>query len=242
MYSMKKQFIFLLLGIVFALSAKCQQVIPGMEVTEIFNIAETYRQVPHLSFDMQFQYADSANPGLVIEQLSGNYKLQNGKMRSRIDSTEYLRGNVYNLTIFRDDSIISVDDRQPDNNLFQMPFLDSVFRNQNIDSMLIAQPNDSTRILTIKFVAGTAYSNYELQYDYNTYLIKKVKYTVPANSAFADTGDAITSIVTILFSNYDTQIIEDSNFDEAAFIKKQGEEFVAQPAYSGFKIFVNTSY
>jgi hypothetical protein len=222
-------------------SALAQDIPPGMEITEIFNIMETYRQAPHVSFDVQFQYADSTQPAVILEQLYGNYKMQNGKIRGRIDSTEFIQGDVYNLTVFHDDSIISVSDRQRNNDLLRLPFLDSVFRNQNIDSMYITQLNDSTRSLKINFKTGSGYSGYELQYDLNNYYIRKIQYAIPGANMDENSTGSSTSIVSIFFTNYNTAIIDESNFREDAFIRKQGTQLFAQPAYNGFRVLVNTS-
>ena len=234
----------------FGFHAHAQSVIKGFEYGEIMNIAEAYRQAPNLSFDLQFNYADSVRQDSIVEQINGSYKLQNGMYWAIIDSTEILQGTNYNVSVFHYDSVIAVANPQRYTNVLQLPFLDSLFRAQNIDSMNVTNVNDSTRSLRMYFNPASFYSSYVINYDLNTYLMNSITYFVktPAYEDLdgdedsghldGDEGSGI-SMIKIIFSGYSYQVIDNSYFDESKFIYRQGGQFFTKPDYANFQLMVN---
>lgn len=249
----KISFFIVLLACSFSFRLQAQDVIKGFEFGEIMNIAEAYRQAPSLSFDMQFNYADSAQQDSILEQIPASYKMQNGMYWAMIDSTEILQGNNYNVSVFHYDSIIAISNPQPYTNVLQLPFLDSLFRSQNVDSMNVTQVNDSTRSLRMYFNPASQYSSYSINYDQNSYLMHSITYFIKMPVDSTGSGDSggppdpgggpdsghSTSMISIIFSNYSYQVIDNSYFDENKFIYKQGGKFFAQPPYINFQLMVN---
>jgi hypothetical protein len=223
----------------FCFHSYAQSVIKGFEYGEIMNIAEAYRQAPNLSFDLQFNYADSARQDSIVEQINGSYKIQNGMYWAIIDSTEILQGTNYNVSVFHYDSVIAIANPQQYTNVLQLPFLDSLFRAQNVDSMNVTCPNDSTRNLRMYFNSVSQYSSYIINYDLNTYLIHCITYFIKA-PAYDDSSGCGISMIKINFSNYSYQVIDNSYFDESKFIFRQGGQFYVKPAYTNFQLMVNT--
>jgi hypothetical protein len=221
------------------LRLSAQTVIKGFEYTEIVNMSDTYRQMPSLSFNLVFSYADSARPDSIQEQLTGSYKIQNGMFWAMIDSTELIQGSNFNISVFHRDSVITIAPTQPAPDLMQLPFLDSLFRSQNIDSMNVTNVNDSTRSLRMYFNARSQYTSCVIQYDPGSYLFKSVTYNVKTPPTADDPGSGI-SVLKIVFSNYSTQLINEDYFREDKFIYKQGSQFLGQPPYNTFQLVVNT--
>lgn len=218
--------------------SKGQQVISGFEFGEIRNISEAYYQAPSLSFNMQFSYADSARQDSILEQIPASYKMQNGKYRAMIDSTEIVQGNSYNISIFYYDSVISVSNPQKYSNIMQLPFLDSLFRAQNVDSMKVTQVNDSTRKLYMYFRHSSYYRGFTISYDQNTYLLHSITYFIK-RLVNEDNPEGGTNMINVIFSNYSTKVIDDSYFREDKFIYKQGNQFFAQHPYENYQLMVN---
>src|SRR5450755_479234 len=146
------------------LGGHAQDVVKGLELTEIVNIAETYRQTPSLSFSVLYQYADSTDQNDTLEQMQGTYKIQNGKYWAMIDSTLIVQGNNYNVSVFYNDSVISIADPQQYTNLMQLPFLDSLFQAQNVDSIRVTLSTDSARTLRMYFNSRSQYTNCQILY------------------------------------------------------------------------------
>ena len=222
---------------IFYCGASAQQILQGFESTEILKIAEVYRNTPDLSFNVSYTYVDSAYPGNILEQLTGNYKIKDGKYWSFIDSTEYLQGNLYSLTVFHRDSSITVSEKSIYGDLLRVSVLDSLFQAGNVNSMSVTTVNDSTRSLLMRFNTGSYYRKYELQYDPAKYLIKKLEYHIKENS-----DSVITSgigIITMTFSSYSGTTVDPEVFNENKFIYRIGDYIYTKPAYGSFRLLVN---
>ncbi|MGN6196510.1 MAG: hypothetical protein ACTHOB_16340 [Ginsengibacter sp.] len=250
-----KKYCFLIIAFCcFGSLIKGQGVIKGFEAGEIINIAEAYRQAPNLSFDADFTYADSASSDSIIDELSGSYKISNGRYYSMIDSTELVQGSKYNIAVFNYDSVITISSPHQYSNILQLPFLDSLFRKANIDSMTVLQLNDTTRRLQMYFDTTSKFSSYMVDYDQNSYMMDSVIYRTRgpyygSNGPGDPGGDpyqvfvpaTAASVFTIKFSNYSNQVIDGSYFMDSKYIYTQNGQFFVQPQYSGFQLMVNTS-
>lgn len=222
--------------LLFSMKGISQEIPKGFEITEIVKMAEAYRQVPNISFDIYFTYADSAHDDVVLEELKGSYKIHNGNYWGMLDSIEYLQGNQYNLAIFHKDSTITINNRQEYTAVFQIPLLDSVFRESSVSGMQVVRINDSTRSLKILFKPEAYYRSYEIQYDLNTFLIRKVKYYLKDSESGDDPNSSGIVCVAFTFSNYSTESVGEAYFDESKFIRRYGDQIIAQPAFEGFKL------
>lgn len=236
-YSIKH---WLVLALFISFKGFSQEVAKGLELMEIVKISETYRLAPDISFNMSFTYADSTRPNTILEQINGTYKIHNGKYWGMLDSIEYLQGGLYNLAIYHKDSVIAINNRQEYASVLQIPVMDSLFRQANVAKMGVTKLNDSTRSLTIIFTPQAAYRSYELQYDLNNFLIRKVKYYLPdAGSDNINSSGVVC--VTINFSNYSSQALGEEHFNENRFVYRQNDDIVAQPAFRGFRIINNSN-
>ncbi|MCU7549880.1 hypothetical protein OCK74_12180 [Chitinophagaceae bacterium LB-8] len=218
-------------------TAYTQVVEKGFEMMELLKISEVYRQVPDISFQVHYTYTDSIKPSEILEELDGSYKIHNGKFWAMLDSVEYVQGNLYNLTIYHQDSTIAIGNRQEYRNVLQAPLMDSLFREANVQSMQVGQLDGATRILKMRFKPESSYSYYELQYDRNSYLIRKVKFYMREPSE--EKPGSGTHCISIEFSNYSDAMISDEYFREDKFIFQKGKEFLTQPAFNGYQLLVN---
>lgn len=219
---------------------KAQQVQQGYELLEVLKVSEYYRSVPNLSFSVNYTYGDSAYPSSHVEELSGMYKIQDGRFWMSMDSIEYVQGDQFNLTIYYQDSLIAVAERTNNTPVLKLPLLDSLFEAANVDSMKITTLNDSTNSLQIMFKPESYYRGYEMQYDKNHYLIRNVKYYVNdmVDDSTHETASG-TALIQMSFSGYSESAISKDYFREDKFIDRLKDDFVARPAYTGFKILVN---
>ncbi|WP_290710688.1 hypothetical protein, partial [Flavihumibacter sp. CACIAM 22H1] len=176
------KYLYILLGLFTGLvssAAQAQEVPKGFELMELVNISQTYLRYPNLSFDLIYTYTDSSNPTVVYEEVQAKCKMQNGRTWSKIDSVEFVQGNMYNVVVYHNDSVIMVNDRVEQNSIFQLPLMDSLFREANVDSLEVSRLNDSTRALLIHFKPGAFYKSYQIKYHPYTYLIRSITYFLP---------------------------------------------------------------
>ena len=236
-----KIYFFLIVYGMCSLQGAAQTVIKGFEFGEIMNIAETYRQMPSLSFNMIFTYSDSLSQDSTMEQLKASYKIQNGKFWALIDSTEMVQGLTYNLSIYHLDSVITISAPQPAADVMRLPFLDSLFRAQNIDSMNVTKVNDTTKSLRMYFNPASQYTSCIMQYDLSSFLLRSITYVMKTGGPNNSTNNTSTSTLKISFTNYSFALIDDNYFREDKFIYKQDGQYYGQPPYNNFQLVVNAT-
>jgi hypothetical protein len=237
-----KKWLILLIVATAGFSKTHAQVETDFELLQIVKVAEIYRQAPNLSFSAAYRYADSSLPDSILEHVDGLYKMSTGRYWIVLDSTEQLQGSLYNLTVYHEDSAISINKRQEYAEKLRLPFMDSAFRNSNVSSLSITEYDDSTRKLTVYFKPGSNFSQYEMKYDKYKFYMRNMTYYL-RNVMNDGTGvTSGTAVITVAFSNYSTAAIDQSVFNEEKFIYKSGGQFHVQPAYSNFSLIVNTDH
>ena len=221
--------------------AGAQQQVKGFELTEIVKLAEAYRNAPNLSFDLSYTYADSANPTTILEQMSGSTKISGGKYWSKLDSVEFVQGGRYRLAVYHEDSTVVAADRAAYDDFLRLPFLDSAFRQANVDSMKVTTVSGPLWRLQIYFNPSSGFSKFVLEYDKNTYRTTKIEYYVK-NSPVDNTGTAIgTAVITLTVSNYSLLPVDPLIFNEEKYIYKSNGVLVMKPTYAHFTLVNNTS-
>jgi hypothetical protein len=136
------------------------------------------------------------------------------------------------------DSIISVSNRQQYPSTFQLPFLDSLFRAANVESLSITARNDSLRLLSVRFKPASVYGSYQLHYNANTHLIERIEYFT--REIGGEEGHSGTGLITVRLHHYSFQPLDAELFHEERFVQKTNGAFQAQPPFAGFKLIVNT--
>ncbi|HTN08280.1 hypothetical protein [Agriterribacter sp.] len=223
------------------LCAAAQAVIPGTEIMEMVQLAESYRHAKNLSFNVDIKYTDSLDTDTTIEQISANYKLHGGYYYTYIDSTEIVQGNRYSLRVSHTDSVISIRSRQTYPDVMNMPVTDTLYWKTFVQSLTVTAVNDSVRTLKIKFKPGALYSSYEVKYNFKRYRMTQVKAYMPADLPGTD-PDLFPSgkaVITFTFSGYDTSLLDAGWFNEDKYIIYQGGQFQPKAPYTGYFIETN---
>jgi len=216
--------------------AEAQVVTPGFEAQEIIQLGNTYRQVKYLSFDIKYQYADSAAPSVIQEEITGQYKMHDGRYWGMLDSVELVQGNNYSLTVFHHDSLITVKKAQhSEDRVLQLPVLDSMFSSY-IDSIRVSTVCDTMRLLKVYFKNNIGYSGYEMKYNPSTYFINSMQYYM--RNVDSDSSGSGTSLIKVSMCNYSEAIVPDSYFMESRFIYRDGN-FYKKPEYEDFELVID---
>jgi hypothetical protein len=218
-----------------------QQVDKGFELYELLKIYQVYKQIPHLSFEMEYTYADSVQPAVVQERLRGTTKISNSLSWQLLDSTlELVEGQRYIMGIYYSDSIITVSNRPPSPGVLQLPLMDSLFRAALVDSMCITGKQNGEKLLSIFFRPTSMYSHYRLYYDARTSLINRIEYYTKTINLSEEEGGSGTSLITLRLSQYSFDPVPGELFREERILFKNGRTFTAAPAFADFKIIDNT--
>lgn len=213
-----------------------QTIIPGTELQELVKIADVYTNLPSLSFDMTFTYTDTLSPNTIVDSASVNCKISQGRSFISDSVVEMLQGVEYNVYVDKEDSIIMASPTIVHKGVFQLPLMDSIFRKAHVSFMHIDEINDSTWMLNVFFNPGSFYLKYELTYNPQNGLIKKVEYfSQNSGSDNGIPGDHIVS-VKILISNYSDAPLDAALFNENKYIYKLNGSLYLQPAWQQFQL------
>jgi hypothetical protein len=220
------------------------QVEKGFELQEVLKIAEMYKNVPNLSFTINYSYADSAHSSDTLEKMTGLSRVSDGRYYTSLDSAEYIQGYQYNLAVFHKDSAIVVNDRQDYADLMKLPLLDSVFHSAYVDSMKIVATDDvPINTLYVYLSPSSPYSGYYLVYFRNSYRINNIFFKMK-NAPIGEDSTGIktgTALVNINLSAYSTASVPQDSFWEDKFIYKEAGEIKRKPAYATYQLLDNTT-
>lgn len=214
---------------------KAQDIEPGFEMGEIIRMAEVYRNLPYLSYDVHYHYADSAQPNVILEEFDIAYKVQEGRYRASMDSMDIINSYNYNLKVYHDEKLIIMTNITGYTDVLQLPLMDSLFMAANVDSLGVVNLNDSTRKLKIFFGSESPYSKYEISYKKAGYLIQYIQYYIK-EPASDDPGASGTSLITAEFTNYSTAVIDDANFNIGQYAVFADTQWQPRAAYAAYRL------
>lgn len=214
-----------------------QTVTKGFEMGELIRIGYAYRQAQYLSFNINYRYADSTSPGVILEQLDGQYKMHDGRYWAMLDSTELVQGNNYSLAVSHDEKVIAVHKPQyTDSKIMQLPVTDSILSDFT-DSMNVTQLTDSTRLLNIYFKSIVPYTGYKMWYNANSFMIDSMQfYQREINDSISH-----TSLIKVKMTAYSQAVIAEDYFMESKFIYRDGT-FYVKPEYSDYELVVDGDF
>ncbi|OJZ00008.1 MAG: hypothetical protein BGP13_04335 [Sphingobacteriales bacterium 40-81] len=218
---------------------RSQSVIPGAEIMEVAQLAETYRSAADLSFNVQIRYTDSVTVDSIVEQTTAIYKLHGGLFYTYIDSNEIIQGNKYCIKVSHPDSVITIRNRQDYPDVLNMPVADTLYWSTFAESISVTAVSDSVRSIKIKFRPGAEYSSYEIKYNFIEYRIIEIKCYRPVSVAGGEDAELFPSgkaLLKFTFSGYSTAPLAGTWFSEDKYIFLQAGQFTARPPYTGYFI------
>ncbi len=212
-----------------------QTIIPGTELQEMAKISDLYASIPNLGFDMRFTFSDTLTINTIVDSSSANCKISHGRSFMSNSEMEMLQGIEYNVYVDKEDSIIMAGPTIVHKNVFQLPLMDSLFREAHVSQMHIDELNDSVWILNAFFHPGSLYLKYEMTYDPQTGLVKKVEYFSRNEMGDHDIpADHIVS-VKIFITNYSDTPPDPVLFNENRYVYKLNGSLYLQPAWQQFQ-------
>lgn len=204
---------------------------------ECMNINKAYLNNSYLSFNVKYKYSFESAPSTILDSSQGVFKMNGYKYWGKIDSVEMLQSDSFNVTVFKQDSVVSLGVTHS-NFIPALPLAqwDSMFF-QN-DRFTFSTSVDSIwKKITVNYSANLPYKKCELWYDSVTYRINRIKYTVSqyaGEEAFYSLPDGGSyAIVDMLFTNYQTGTFGDSVFSPWVYVTYAGGTYSLSSAYSG---------
>lgn len=217
------------------ISSYGQTVTPGTEMQEVAKIGDVYANISNLSFDLRYTYADSLTFNDIVDSLLVNCKINNGRSFISNSEMEMLQGMEYNVYVDKEDSIIMAGPAMEYKNIFQIPLMDSLFRETNVSGMRIDESNDSIWVLRVFFKPESYYLSYDLAYNRLTGLVERVDYYTRNESGDHDIPSDHIISVQIFMSNFSNTPLDPALFNENRYIYKLNGTLYLQPAWQQFQ-------
>lgn len=233
---MKYKYSLILLFLCKSIGSSCQAVPAGTEVQELVKIAEVYANLPYMSFDLRYTFADSLTWYDYTDSLEASCQISYGRSFMSNSSIEMLRGKEYNVFVDKIDSVIIAMRRNDFQTIFQMPLLDSTFREGHVESMNVTELNDSTWRFVVTFKPDSYYSLYEMRYNPNTGLIWWVNYHGKNEAGDHDIPADHIICAFIYMTNYSDAELDPTLFNENRYFYILNGTMYLQPAWQQFQL------
>jgi hypothetical protein len=169
------------------------------EIMEMSKVGQTYQQADLLSYDVSYDFADSAAAAVILEHKAGKCGMYDDLFWGTVDSTkEYLQGHQYYVIVDHDDKKIYVNDKLNYSRAINIPLLDSLFNEEVLLDLVLTRPGGVYKKLTITYAPGYQYKQVDMVYDSTTYLIANIAYyynTSLYSDAYNNCEDSVTTLV-----------------------------------------------
>lgn len=168
-------------------------------IMEMSKIGQAYQSTDLLSYDVAYDFADSAAPAILLENKTGKYGLYDNLFWGTIDSTtEYVQGQQYYVVADHDTKAIYVYDKLDYSRVINVPLIDSLFNEVALKDLILTRPGGIYKKLTITYNPGVQYKQVEMVYDSTTYLLTSIAYyynTTIYSQEYNNCVDSVTALV-----------------------------------------------
>jgi hypothetical protein len=208
-------------------------------------LAATYKNTAHLSFDVQYKYAAEDAPDVYLDSMSGHFKLSGNRYWYDLDNTEAICTNDYLIMLFKEDNVMYLAKPAAGKTTNPLAMIDSLLVNS---AGMTPQLTENKQWTTITFTFPLAYPCKKMEYviDKKTgWLVKTVNVVrseelyEPSARPFIE-GAVTYVIVEAWYANYQKDDFDDSVFNNDRYFRKQGAEYVTVTPFDTYKIFLGT--
>lgn len=240
----------LLLSFTMATQQTTAQSTPASEVAQtIQNIYKNYDSIVYLSFDVKFNYtSDTLLGDYTNEQLEGSYTLAGKKAKYRLGDIDFMQNETFFIAVYNTDKLIIVDEPKTNNTGNHFPFrqmMDSLVQSYNSHYNInnTSRGTDTNEIIFERADSIAQLDRFGITYDNRNNFLYKIDYEYSEPSDNDSTSNYIMAPVnrkrrlTIEYSNYRFDNLEDSDYDENNYI--YFERGVCKPVskYENYKIY-----
>ncbi|MDI3321389.1 hypothetical protein [Pinibacter soli] len=144
---------------------------------EMIAIGNAYQSTDLLSYNVAYDFADSAALSTSLEHKEGQYKMFDKMFWGIVDSSmEYLQGNQYYISIDHDSKNIYISNKLNYSRALNIPLLDSIYNESTLQDLILKNAGGIYKKLTIQYLPNMPYKQVEMVYDSTTHLLKSIAY------------------------------------------------------------------
>jgi hypothetical protein len=205
-----------------------------------------YLEADRLSFQVQYRYANSNQPGKYVDTLSGQVAMDKNNTRYLIAGTETMVNEKYTIQVLPEEKLIYLSKTRRNAMMDPLNLLDS-FLLQAGRGKTTSSTSKQLSTLTIRFGPGQLYKSISITIDEQTGFFQKLTYDLYAKDWVDDTQinqpDRPAPYeregrVEIIFTNYQKGKVNGSLFDETTYFTRYGNSFEPTERYNGYRVFV----
>lgn len=229
------------------MTATAQDMGPKQRVLSIFrDVAGHYKTNRELHFTMHYRYAAEERPTIWLDSLKGEFALHGDRYRYTLDSTEFVGSKELAVILFKQDQVMYLARPGADTrNVNPMALLDSfLLRNDSVECAVKETKDWQTIVLS--FRPGGMTKRIEYVIDRHSGFLVKMVNIVSARELYDPsirqkvTNDATYAIVETALSSYYEKDVSEGEWDPGRLFKKEGKEYIPQPPYQSYKIFLGS--
>lgn len=216
--------------------------------TLLEKVQKAYRQADHLSFCMNYVYANAGQPNLPTDSLQGEIQLDKDRCRFVIDNTETVVTGKYAIRIMNEEKSIYLAGKS--HNTEPLPDLlgmtDSLLA--HLKGLAFAvQKQGSYQVLTMNFLPEQMYSRISLTIDPVTGYLQQAVYAVRTTGLVG--RDMVESqghpapyqsegVISVFFTRYEHNRFNDGLFDETQIFAHIAGRYQPVGQYKDYHIFL----
>jgi hypothetical protein len=218
-----------------------------LAMNALLKLSETYNSSKQLSFDIKYLYASEQSPAVVLDSLQGSFKLDADRYWYSLDSTETLSDGGKVIVLYKEDKVMYLTKASnAGRSLNQMLSIDSLLSKSDGVAFSIKKEKTNNQI-RIVFPDGKSCKWIEYTIDSKTGYLKQMIQLVkdellydPGISVAAEQNSKY-SIITTLFSHYESGTFGEGFFDAGRYYRKSGSDFTACKPYENYKVFLGST-
>ncbi|OJW57874.1 MAG: hypothetical protein BGO55_10015 [Sphingobacteriales bacterium 50-39] len=210
------------------------------------NVAERYKSNKELHFNMHYRYAAEDKPTVWLDSLKGDFTFYGDRYRYRLDSTEFVGGKDLSVILFKQDQVMYLARPGADmRSVNPMALLDSLLlKNDSVDCNIQETKDWQTIVLSFHPVRTTKRVEYVVD-RHSGFIIRMINVVAARELYDASvrqkvTNEATYAIVETDLSDYRETDVAKDEWDLGRLFKKDGKEYIPQPPYQSYKIFLGS--
>lgn len=195
-------------------------------------------------FDIKYTYANESKPGTILDSLNGSIEIAGNNYYCRMDSTESIRNERYNIIVFREDKLILIATARPDSAIDPISYMQSIIAKSDAEKCNVSR-RKSVKAIDITFLPGSPCKNMVMKMDTAAHHLLSVEYLLKSTLLLDPAAQQENqlpegydeyALVRTAFFNYHPLKQAEARFNEEQYFYKEGAEFKPTAAYSDYQV------
>ena len=204
-------------------------------------LAEKYRSIPYLSFDVEYSYSIDKQPGESLEKIAGSFKMNGDKFQYSLANTQVTYNGDMSVIFYNDDSVIYLS--KSSSSLMNNPVsgLDSVLNIQGYEFLVVEEGKKDIITMYSQDTSNVKKIIYEI--NKSSGLLEKMvqvindsyMYEHPQQRSAGDTNSY--AVISTIFSNYSTRSFDTKIFQTDKYVTKVNGKYQPVHPYQSYTVF-----